>query len=240
MAKLLDPKQPVRFAPADQTSKPEGEQVAYRLKVPTVMDRAAFEREIALRNGRQHHPLAKLSALRAGVVAIFDGQESEAATETLAQIDDYAAELGGFYEQVRSGAFQGEEGQEAFAAAIERQGEFERALVEVADIVAEAYPPFARMRADDAVYPRIQGIAAAKLFLVGWEGIVTKCDRGLAGLSDASLARIPDHHLVEIGMEVRRLSRVTEDEGKNSASPSHGSSVGAPSTAESTPVRKAR
>ena len=236
MARLQDPKVPARFTPSDQLQVPEARRVVYLIKVPTEMDLVTLDREIALRNGRRHHPLARLAALRRGLEAIYAEISQDPPADVMADLDAYHQDLVAFYEQVSAGGFAGEDGVERFAEAIERHARMDQSLAELADIVAQGAPAYAAMRADDQVYPQIQGYCAARQFVVGWENLPHACERTLVGLSEQSIAAIPRHHRIEIGQEVRRISTLSETERGNSASPSPGSSGEAPSTAAREPA----
>ncbi len=240
---LLDPKQPVRFTPADQAGRPEETRVVYLLKVPRLYDGAALDRAVAARGGRNHGALARLRSLRAGVKALLaDDDEAVARDNLVARIDAYADELRAFGRALLAGEYDAagetEEstGPAKLAAALAAQAEHEAALAEVAELVREGYPLFARMVADEAVYPDILGIEAARLLLVGWENGPGEFRRGRAGVPDEVLEAIPPYHLVAIGAEVERLRRPSEAQRKNSASPSRSPAAPATSTAASAPL----
>lgn len=242
MAKLLDPRQPVRFVPIDQRALPEERQIAYLLRPPGLYDQAALERATIARGGRQHHVIEKLQVLRAGVLEVMD-EASEADRQFFAsKIDAYIEALVAVGEQAMSGTLDTttEEGRAESLEAAKQLAAFEEALQPITAIVHDRYDRYAQMVADDTVYPIIRGIEAARMFLVGWENLKVPFVRTERGVPDSALARIPRHHIPQIGREVDRLMRPTEDEAKNSDSPSASPSGRKTSPAANSQPRKRR
>jgi hypothetical protein len=98
-------------------------------------------------------------------------------------------------------------------------------LAGVERLVREAYEPYRAMLADIAVYADILGIEAARMFLVGVDGLDIAFQRDKkTGVPDPILARIDPFHLRLIGAKVEDLMKPNEEEEKNSESPSSGSS----------------
>ena len=234
MALLLDPKTPVRFVPADEQMRPEHKRVVYLLKAPTVWDRIKLDEEVAKRGGRRVAELDVYRTLRAGIERIYGETDSSVRAATLEQIDELIAARTAFVRKLLGDGydFETEAGRQAFDADQSAHQARAAALAPVEEIVLAAYPRYARMAADFATYPLYRGYAAARLLLVGWENGPAEFSRGPLGVADELLELIPEHHAAAIGAEADRLLRPTEAERKNSASPSPGAEIPAPSTAE--------
>lgn len=236
---LASPGETHTFVPASEQKKPAERQVSYQLRVPGVWDKMKFRAALGQHNVRQYGLVALLDALERGVKAIYGDRDSEAKQIHLQAIADYRAEARQLGEALMSGEIdiQTDAGQERFNESMARQNEYEQGLAEVAQLVAQGYPPYATMRAANSAYALGRGLVAAQMFLLGWENLPGDVSRGPDGVPDAVLARIPEHHLQGIGAEIERLFEPTEDEAKNSGSPSSTGSSPKASTAASTNSR---
>jgi hypothetical protein len=83
------------------------------------------------------------------------------------------------------------------------------------EVVTRHVAAYREKLADNDMADELRGLAAARLFVVGWEGIATPARRGLDGLDEASLAAIPRSHLRAIGETVMAAGRVPEGAEKN-------------------------
>lgn len=214
MAILHAPGDVVDFTPPDQLRLPEAERVTYRLRVPTVYERVAWRRAIAKAGGRRHGAFAVLAALRRGAERLTDGAPRDF---ILAAIDEHRGRVEAL------AAVAGGDDPEAAEVAFRAMIEGEAALAAVSALVVQGDDAYAQIQADNAVYREIAGIEAARLFLEGWEGPLPGAfARGRSGVTDASLACIPEKHLAPIGDRLAELLQPSETESGNSASPSPG------------------
>ena len=202
MAKLLDPAEPARWTPDGEDG------VSYLFRVPTVAGAARLDRETAAEGGASWTVGDVWRALRDGLDAL--AEHGDVAVDR-AYVDDRIAMLGGMAE--RLGGAEGE----ARDQLLLELGELlvDPRMEEIASAVRPAYPRLRAMLADNTVWPELRGQVAARLFLVGWEGIGGEVRRGVAGVADETLRRIPRRHFPGIGAFVERLLAPTEEERGN-------------------------
>jgi hypothetical protein len=92
-------------------------------------------------------------------------------------------------------------------------------LIDLLTELAENDTGLRRAAADNAVYALEAGQAAAKLFLVGWEGEdLPPFKRGLSGPTEATLAKITNRDFEAIGRHIEPLVDPPEARLGNSAS----------------------
>lgn len=197
---------------------------AYLLKPPTVMERARWRRAIVAAGGRRHGQIAMLECMADGVRTLMADDLPEVRDPILERIAAHRDALIGMAAEALSGAFDDAEnsGAEIRAALKDRMTGIQdgaKGLAVIESAVSAGYPRYADMAADDSAYGTIAGLEAARLFLVAWEGFEVDLQRGTAGLSEQSLAQIPENHLAAIGNAVEALTRVSEKKRKNSVSP---------------------
>lgn len=234
MATLLDPKTPARLVLDERAGK------ALLFKVPTVVDGPLYERAVIAAGGKRWSLTQRIHALADGVNAILEGEEH--AAERLPIVAELQAlELQAAEVIAQARTVQGLDDEQRVSWLV-RLSEIESSarLAEIEAVVAPRYPRYNALLADNQVYSMIRGIAAAKLFLVGWEGIKAPVERTLEGVSESTLAHIPRRRFAEIGAFVDGMLAPTEDEAGNSESPSPGLSAATTSTAASKPPRTAR
>lgn len=222
MATMLHPDEVHRLVPADQRARPEGKRVVYLLRTPGLYDKTRLRRAITAAGGRQHGVIATLRLLRAGVEEIMAGGDAAMRDLHVGMIDGYVAAYLDHFARLRRGQYsvQTEEARAEFAAAVDRLARFDEDLAPVAAVVREHYQPYAQAIADDLVYPEIEAIEATRLFLVGWENRRPEFRRDQSGVPDKLLAAVPEHHRREIALELQRLMMPTEEEERDSSSPS--------------------
>jgi len=221
MAKILNPKEPVRFSPEDQLTRPEGERIVYLLKVPDRWDRINLRKALAARGARQAGWLDLALAMR----AIVAQNDAESARPVLASLET-------FIERVRAYGAQDfgttDEGIKARVREHLTLSAYWDELKPLADICASASASFASLRGDGEVYLELASIEAARIFLRGWEGApadgkkMPAFDRGVNGVPVETLELLPPGHVFAIYERLEELLKPTETEAGNSVSPSPG------------------
>jgi hypothetical protein len=211
MASIVhDPAEPVRFQPRDDGP-------TYLLRVPKVLDRAKYGHAVRAAGGQRWYVIDLAQTARAGIEALLAGEEN--ATERgnlVAEVDAYTAGI-----KAAAAAWQADRC-EPKAKALAEAFQMSPVLEETWNRVAGVYEPLAARMADNETYPLIAGLVAARLFLMGWEGLETPFRRGLAGVPDEVLDTIPSGDLIAIGQRIAELLEPTEARAKNSGSPSSG------------------
>ena len=237
----MKPGETVPFSPADQLDRPEAERAVYHLRVPTVYDRVAYRRALGEKQARLHGPVDLLRCLRRGVEAVMAESMQEDRDFLLQAIDEQIARAEAYNAAGGAKAFDldEEDGRAAFQQVLMEMTEGGEALRQVEGLVARGFPPYASMLGDNAVYWSLAGIEAARVFVDRCNGI-EGFSRTRLGVSDAFLSRIPEGHLVAIGLKVSELMRPSEADAKNSVSPSGSRSGTATSKAARTRRRKTR
>jgi hypothetical protein len=201
-AQLVDPKEPVVL---DIT----GSKVRYFLRVPKVADRHKFSRAVAEEGGQTWTAMQLANTLRDGLDKIMPDDDEEK-PNYLEIVDNYI------------------EGMTAALAVYREEPTRENLLnfmtVSVPDervgklfeAVAQHYQPLRGRIADNAAYPDVVGVVAAKMFLVGWEGRPVIYRRTPEGIPEHLLEGIREHEFRAIGSRVSELLSPSEDRAKNS------------------------
>lgn len=203
MAKLLDPKVPERFPAPDGTAR------ALLVRVPTVADRARYRREVRSAGGRQWRVGELWRALRDGVAALAEHGD---VAEELAHVDDCLARLAEL-----GATLTGDVDEAAKRAAVDAVMALlaDPRMAEIEQAVLPAYPRLRAMIADNETWGEVRGMVAARLLVVGWEGLPGEPRRGPQGLAEDSLAAIPEAWLAPLGEFVEKLLAPTEAEAGN-------------------------
>lgn len=201
MAKLLDLKTPARMD--------VGDGVAYLFRTPTVADAAVYEREVAAAGGRRWSVAQLWGAVEAGLEAIGEHGDVAAAADHVRASRARLAELG-----AELNVADGEARAEAMRELMDLLSDVR--TEEIAEAVAAVYPRYARMLGDNMVYQQVRGQVAARLFLVGWEGVDGEVRRGLSGAGEATLAAIPQARFPDIAAFVEGMLAPSEADRKNS------------------------
>ena len=236
MAKLLSPADRPVFTPPDQVGRGDAA-VAYTFLVPASADEARLGHAVRKAGGRTWGLGQILAAMADGVRAVIPDEADPERVSVLAEIAGLHDAIVSASREVQAVGAAGvdlETQADAFVALGAAMGS--PRIEELRAILEPQYPRLASMLADNQVYGLIRGTEAARLFLVGWAGIAAPLRRGVHGLDEASLRRIPAEHRIGIGGFVDTLLAPTEDEEKNFASPSGGGNAGTASTAASTTV----
>lgn len=243
MARLHRPGEVLRHQPEGEAGRKRPR--AYHLRVPGVYDKIELERAATARGARQYGQLELLEALAADLESV--GGPAEAKAKALAAVAARRAALEALYARYSAGGFELEEpaGLEAWTAAQEEVAAAgAEVLAELEPQVAAAGGRYARALADSAVYWKLFGLEAARLLLVRAEGVAGLEEdpaRGAdGGLTEEALALIPEAHWAGLGLFARGLLGPTEQEAKNSASPSPTASNARPSTSAATASARPR
>lgn len=221
MAKLLSAGETVEWTPPGQDQVPEEKRVRYRLAVPVPLRRLKYRRRCTELGARRVTPRNLVDAIAAELRAMEPGPEDlELRDAHLALVEDLRTAWDERAAQLMAGEFEGEAGAEAFVEASRELAPLEsgveaigRALVEYSDRVAELY-------ACADTWPEAAGLAAADVFLVGWEGLPVPFRRVGGRLPDVVAMAIPEHHLRLLAFHMETLFGPTEAEAGNSAPPS--------------------
>jgi hypothetical protein len=230
---LSDPKKPERLTVAERT---------YDLKRPSVAERTQWRRACALAGARRHDVLDLLDAMKDGVVRLMCGTEQSVTEAVISKVETHRANVRAYRLGLATGIYvvpddaspeDKETARKIRAADLEAMAASERSLAAIEAEVRQNYAPFAAKQADNAVYYDILGSEAARLFLVGWgvvDGAVNPWpgppQRDELGLSEASLAAVPETHLPHIGIAMEAMARLSEAQRKNSSSPARAPSAG--------------
>lgn len=202
---LRDPKRPITFRPREDGP-------TYLLRVPAVADRARY-RHAARAEGARFWPQLQLAALaRTAVAKLLDGQP-EALGEANAALDAYTARLEAALERRKTDQSEAAIGE--YRAAIA----FPADLAEILTATADRDRALAAAFADNGVYWLIAGTVAARLFLVGWDGL-GEFRRDLRGPDEATLAQIPSGDFEAMALEIEGRLEPSEARLGNSGSPS--------------------
>lgn len=223
MTILNDPKSVDRFQPDDG-------RIVYFLKIPTVADRVKFRHAVKSEGGGYWTELQMIDAMEEGLRRILtEPEDKEALDRYVVDIQDYRQQVSSVIDDYRQAARDQTPSEEAEG---DDQVEFIKSLVdrmappasvaEVDRILLEHYPKYSRMVADRMVYQEVAGLVAARMFLVGWEGIDAKFRRTLTGVPDSLLSHLPPQHLVQIGARIQQLLEPSVNKLKNLRSRSGG------------------
>lgn len=228
---LIDPRSTHRL-------EPEGSDIVYLLRVPTVADRPRYRHAVRVAGGRQWSETQLLDAMADGVREIL-AEDDPQREDLLAAITDHHALWHSLYADIRSRAISLDSDRDGYLARI---SELKPPAVirDIEAVVLDHYPRYASMVADREVYQEIAAVVAARMFLEGWEGGEAPYTRGRGDPPDDVLWQIPMAHLGAIGREVERLLEPEPDRVKNSVSLSGSAPDQAASNGTGTPRRNGR
>lgn len=227
---VLDPKEPVKLQPRGDDGP------TYLLKVPRVVDRATYRREVSAAGGRQWPQLTLIDDVKAVVERLLPGEENAVERDArLTKLDAHADAIKAALE-----AWQEDHSDENARALVDSLQPDER-VSEIVEIVRAHDKAVARKIADNEVYPQIQGLVAARMFLQGWQGGgLPPFKRSPFGIDDALLDQISTGDLVAIGTKINSLLEPAEARLGNSGSESSGSSSPKSSSDSKTAPAKSR
>lgn len=94
------------------------------------------------------------------------------------------------------------------------------AIGEVEDVLAEVWPPYARLLSANTRWNAFMPTLAARMFLVGWQNGPDGTDRVAGSLDEDARMAIPQADLVAIGLKCFEMLTLTGAQRKNSPAPS--------------------
>lgn len=168
----------------------------YTVSVPTVMERAAFRRDLAATGARFHDEPAMLRTLRKLVRDAFD--EGDAEAERLVGLIDA-------YEDPPDGIV---------------PDDLRAEVARLEEVIRSASPEYAGMAAARAHWLEVAPILACRHFLKSRENPSHTFRRQGGLVSEAELATIPEGEMFEVGFRILQIMQPTGGQEKNSASPS--------------------
>lgn len=227
----------------------EGKDPVYRLRAPLVYDRVKLLAAVTRQGGREHNRVDLLRALRRDVLHFMADSPADDRDRVIGMVDAALAKWRDFGRRANEGEFkivnredeaEAQAKAQAVTAAFDEVLAGEDGLAAVEGQLRQAGGVYANACAEAAVFQEIFAIEAARLFLVGWDGLKADFRRGQEGVPDAVLMALPAAHLAVIAARVEALLKPDEETAKNSAGPSSGAADRSPSTARKTPPKKPR
>lgn len=181
---------------------PEG--AVYLLRVPSVDDRTEWQRMIDLRGGRQVFPAMLVDEVERAVTALLPDGDDPLRALHLATVEAYRGRMDEAAALIRAQHFDPTVNLEGVPALLAPSPEFEELL----EAIRPGWPAYDRLVADRKAWPKIAGVAAARLFLTGWEGEgLPPFQKGLSGgAGEASVAALPPFVIEALAWEIDRLS----------------------------------
>jgi len=206
--------------------------VTYRLRVPDVYERQMVRRELARLGARRYGGLAVYAQLREALREIMSETQDAAALTTFERLIDHQIDL--IRDLVAASPSE-------IGAAYQKVVQGDRSLLRLIGIVQRSPLPaaqlYAEMQAVNATYNGLYGIVAARLLLDGIDGDPLTWSPARRGETPSdTLNAIPDTDFEAIAVAMQAVSEVSQDEAKNSASPSSGDSAPESSSAASMPL----
>lgn len=169
------------------------------LKIAGLIERAEWHRQVRAAGAQSVADRMLLDALRVAVQAEEDAGTFSAAVADAARLD------------------------------LDRFGEQPLAILNAEDMAAyndmarfmiHRHPRFAALHSDRLHWNDIAPVIAARMFVVGWEGVDGAFERKHGFTSDATLKRLGLVAMEQAGWQAITLMHVPEEVAKNSASPS--------------------
>jgi hypothetical protein len=211
MGLLPDPKAPLRFEASGG--------VTYLIRVPTVADLVALDRAWRVLGGRRWTLWQMIDALAAAVRAVLADETDADRVRHLELLAVHRETLVALAEEGRS-IDPHDDTPAGKAALADWSTRWMEALsnpdvAALEEVLTVHVPAYREKLADNAIADELRGLAAARLFIVGWEGIAVAPKRSIDGLDETSLQMIPRYHLAGIGRFVDGAGRVPEGAEKN-------------------------
>lgn len=214
----------VRFTPP--SAENDDPKPVYILAVPTVREQAALTRDLAV-EGLEYPSDERLTHLaEQGIGEIVDEDQRPQLMEIAAQYRDLLARapeaegeaVEGTVETRPDDADPGEVIDEGSAP--DPDAELKAEYLQIEEFMAAHYRPYREAMALRGQFIAVAPYLIAARYLRGWDGLGVPFRRGAAGVPDDLLAQLPPGHLIEIMVEVNRLSHLGRAERGNSRSPS--------------------
>ena len=202
----------------------------YHLSVLSVRERLWIDMETLERCGKGVSSEEFLDAIRAGVLAVLDGEEQTKALAVLSGYEEADEAWRDAEKSVPSGTVNGNvpievrEARVAHEAALTRVGRLE-------DVVSRSYRPLARLLRVNLERAGEMAVLYVQCGVRGWDNLAGPCTRAHGRLADEAVNVIPLDDLAAIAVEVRRLCELSEADRGNSASPSGVSATPVPPSA---------
>lgn len=169
--------------------QPDGEAgPTYLIKTPSFLERAAWRREVASAGARYPGDAALFQALKDDLKAV--GPEN--LSELLARVDEVAT-----------------------MDREERTADVMQAITPVIDMVRRLGGDYARLEAERSHWVEIAPYVAAQRFLVGVEGGEVPVKPTQGGLDVATLAALPQDHVLACGWRAVDLMTLSRAAAKN-------------------------
>lgn len=208
----LTRRDPVRFTPEELRGQPGAP--VYLIGVPTIAGRAALNRAMAENGAKYWLPGAFCAEARK---VIEDAKP------------DNLSEVVGVIEEV-----------EALPDVESASEELARKWELIIGSLRRYAPTIAAMEADNGFWMQMAPYIYAAHFLLGWENVAVEYRRGAdRRVLPEVIEQLPAEHVWEIFREINRLMRPSQDQEKNSASPSSSQPGPATSAAEKQPLTEA-
>lgn len=167
----------------------------YLIEVPSRMRRAELNREIESKGAVFHNDTYMRELLRECIREIVPDAEQAVLIEVIDQHE----------EQLKAGPPYDEK--------------LVKQLVEIEDSIRQHHPRYRETLANNSYYFNLLPLIATQLFLIGRKG-EKPFPRQFGKISPEAYERLPDTDVVMIGFYANKLNRLSEEEEKNSESPS--------------------
>lgn len=212
--------------------------VTYHLRMPAVGERSTFKASIIAVGGRAPSKHALLDVMEEGVNAIMaEESDKEDRDRAVAAIQSYRNQMASAVSAYEAaGEEKSEEDNKKFLEAIAAPAE----IRQLEAIIQKHYQPYADLNADMAVYPERVGLAAARMFLVGWSGLDEPFSRKLGRVEDQTLEPVGSRDLAAIGEMALQMIQPSKATLGNSPSAAGGSPDQTASSEASTAPQKSR
>lgn len=181
----------------------DGQAGTYLLRVPAVLDRPVFRRELRRAGARQVSDLDLLDGLAAGLAAIAAQTGEAVPADQLEAVQAHREQVAEAYEQLRQSRFD----TSIDVAAVVRQLQPPPLVRMVEAVVTRHWPGYTDLVADRDSYGEFAGIVGAQLFLRGWESATLPAfvRRHDGGPDESCLRAVPLVDLLAIGATVQQL-----------------------------------
>lgn len=183
-AKALMPFTPVEGGPT------------YMLAVPTMMQRAAYRRDVQATGARYVQDADMLEILREGIRAVV---EDDAQPALLEIIDSY----------------------ESISTDPAKLLEDKALLADIAAIEAKIgkhYPDYAEAQADRTFWLGVAPYVAFRHFVRSWDGLDATYEARAGKVTEACMELVPEDDIVAVGWKLLTLMNPTKADAKNSES----------------------
>ena len=205
---LQDPSRPV-------TVEIDGSACTYQVRVPSVMDRALYDREVRKAGGREWTVLQMLDAAEEGAREVLADQP-ETLDKLLGEIDEFRAAVTVFNARALGGELGDQQELIAAVREMNHRTPFYRMWEQR---IADRYEPLQDMIGDNGAFGSIKTIVACRMFLIGWNA-EQPFVRSNGRAPDRLLSGLPSSHLNAIATRVQQMLNPTESMGNGFASPS--------------------